>query len=196
MNNEKELEKIELKSIIELDNIEDAKEVQEKLIKWVNDHKKYFSDNPNFHLNISVSDKSNITEEDYKELFKDFEIDARHLILSDINRKTFVIRHEELFTSIKSTQEKLDSYDNYVKEHGGGKEGEEAAMKHFLNSELTEFSQIRTQVIPMLMMELETLATAIEANYNTIEITKSKVKNELIVILSYLKGKILKDEYN
>lgn len=196
MNNEKELEKIELKSIIDLDNMEDAKEVQEKIIKWVDDHKKYFSDNPNFHLNISVSDKSNITEEDYKELFKDFEIDARHLILSDINRKTFVIRHEELFTSIKSTQEKLDSYDNYVKEHGGGKEGEEAAMKHFLNSELTEFSQIRTQVIPMLMMELETLATAIEANYNTIEIAKSKVKNELIVILSYLKGKILRDEYN
>lgn len=163
------------------------KEVLKDIEEWYDKHKKLFGFNP---VSLVQVDVSKMTKDDYLNIFEEFKIDARHLILANMNKSTFVIRHEELISTIKTSHEKLDNYDNYVKEHGGGKEGESAAMKHFLNGELTEFSSIRTQVIPMLMMELETLASAIDANYRTIETCKANVFSEISYLKAYLSANI------
>jgi len=166
-------------------------EIKKDLIEWYKNHKKYFR--RDYKINDSYSKEKdpdgNVSRERFREVFEDFKVDARHLLFSDSLRTTYAIRHEELIVNIDKEQKLVDDYNNYCKDHT-----EDEVRKHFTTAELSDINNARTQIIPMLMMELETLSSAICSNYTTYNHCIRVVAWELDDIMKYLK--VTKEELN
>lgn len=100
---------------------------------------------------------------------EEFRIQSRTSILSEKKRLLYIIREEELLTTINKLQEKLEEYDKYVSENG-----EDATVRKYSNQQLQEFAIIRSQSLPMYLVELETLSSATKDNESNYEDSTEK----------------------
>jgi len=116
-------------------------EVEKQILSWLEARS----------LNKEENRLTNITS--------NFDIIARNNIISKRLRSILLIREEELLATINDAQHQLDEFKNVTKEMS-----ERDIQKAFTNQQLMDINRIRTQLIPGLFMELETLVTAIESN--------------------------------
>ena len=123
----------------------------------------------------------NITEENYLETIDELRIAYRLYAMAKEKRLLYIIRQEELVSLINNLQGKLEEYDNFVKEHG-----EDAAAQEFTNMQLQEFNIYRTQTIPMYLIELETLSSAISDNEKTYKESGERAYELVSGIIHYL----------
>lgn len=138
----------ELSTVENLKTEEVSKEEQLKSLKeW---REKYKSKLAKTSVFVEISD-----EDHYKESFNKFKIYARQLIISSRLQETYILRQEEILASITDARKKLEEFES-IDEH-------ERVMK-YSNGELQEMAMIRAQVLPNLLIELETISPAIRAN--------------------------------
>lgn len=152
----------------------DSKEETEKLYK---SFKNYVEENgfPDTDSYYKIELREVKDDKEFEYYMDKFRVTSRQAIISDKNRLLFTIRQEELYTTISELQDKLEKYDNFVKENG-----EDAAAHEYTNAQLNEIHMIRTQSIPMYLVELETLASAVRDNNQNYE---DNLDNSLIYAL-------------
>ena len=138
---------------------ENKEEILNEIEKWVNQFVKDYKDN--------------------KFSIEEFEIKARNVIISDQMRYVLLQREEELLATINHAQGEIEEFEtekNKIKEKYNAKEDladsakataiEREIQSRFTNAELADISRLRSQLIPGIFMELETLITAIDTNSN------------------------------
>ena len=121
----------------------------------------------------------------FSESLDELRIYTRQYAIAKEKRLLFIIRQEELISLINSLQGKLEKYDKFVAENG-----EEAAAHEFTNLQLQEFNMIRNQTIPMYLIELETLASAIKDNEETFFDSGARIYDISSGIIKYLEKQI------
>lgn len=154
---------------------------KDNIKKLYDDFQNYITENKNVYLDDSSEDfefKTIKNEKDFEFLMGEFRISSREAIIANKNRMLFVIRQEELYKTISDLQRKLDEYDNFVKEHG-----EAAASDEYTNTQLNDIHLTRTQSIPMYLVELETLSSAIKDNEDNY-MNNMRSSYDLAIILS------------
>jgi len=104
--------------------------------------------------------------EEYIHTMNEFRLASRQAIIAENQRLIFLIRQEELLSIINDLQKKVDEYNEYAATHSNEEVGE-----HYTNSQLQEINIARSQSIPMYIIELETLSSAIRDNNHTYECT-------------------------
>lgn len=137
-----------------LEDKEGCKKFIQELKTYLDEHKpisKIFLDEDCI---IPSVDKTNLSR-----ALEEFRIHSRTSILSEKKRLLYIIREEELLTTINKLQGRLEEYDKYVSENG-----EDAAVRKYSNQQLQEFAIIRSQSLPMYLVELETLSSATKDN--------------------------------
>jgi hypothetical protein len=121
----------------------------------------------------------------FSESLDELRIYTRQYAIAKEKRLLFIIRQEELISLINSLQGKLEKYDKAVTEMG-----EDAASHEFTNMQLQEFNVIRNQTIPMYLIELETLASAIKDNEETFFDSGAKIYEISSGIIKYLESQL------
>jgi hypothetical protein len=121
----------------------------------------------------------------FSESLDELRINTRQYAIAKEKRLLFIIRQEELISLINSLQGKLEKYDKLVAE-----KGEDAAAHEFTNLQLQEINMMRTQTIPMYLIELETLASAIKDNEETFVNSGAKIYEISSGIIKYLEEQV------
>jgi hypothetical protein len=103
-------------------------------------------------------------------IFKDFEVSSRNLIISGKLRIVLIQREEEILASINEARKTIDNFDKETKDIP-----EREVQKRYTNAQLIEITQIRSQVLPNLFVELENLVTAINNNEAIYENCKTNI---------------------
>lgn len=172
------MEKNELESILN-SNEKYSNEFTTKLLsdkegckKFIDDLKTYAKEHkPNsilFDNNIELCEKG-VTKINLTKALEEFRINARLSILSEKKRLLYIIREEELISTINKLQEKLEAYDKFVSENS-----EEDVIREYSNQQLQEIAMIRSQSLPMYLVELETLSSATRDNENLYDVTTER----------------------
>lgn len=153
--------------------------------KLYNSFKSYVEENgfPDADSYYKIELREIKDDKEFEYFMDKFRVTSRQAIISDKNRLLFTIRQEELYTTINSLQDKLDKYDNFVKEHG-----EEAAAREYTNAQLNEIHMIRSQSIPMYLVELETLASAVRDNNQNYEDNLDNSLDYAVMLSRYIKS--------
>lgn len=114
---------------------------------------------------------------------------TRQYAIAKEKRLLYIIRQEELISLVNSIQGKLEEYDEFAKsvDNDQRKLGDK-----YSNAQLQEFAIMRSQTIPMYMVELETLASSIKDNEETYIDSGIKVNEITSGIINYLKEEALK----
>lgn len=173
MDNTKDLESL-LNSNEKFTNeyLDKLTENESDLTKFIDDLKTFKENHKPYELTYAGPDSSldddsydayYVNKQNFISALNEFRIQSRLAILSEKKRLLYVIREEELLTLINKLQNKVAEYDNFVKENG-----EEKAAREFSNAQLNEIAMIKSQSIPMYLVELETLSSAVadnEVNY-------------------------------
>lgn len=137
-----------------LEDKEGCKKFVQDLDTYINEHKpnsKIFLDED---CVLPLVNKTNLSR-----ALEEFRIHSRTSILSEKKRLLYIIREEELLTTINNLQGKLEEYDKYVSENS-----KEDVVRKYSNQQLQEFAIIRSQSLPMYLVELETLSSATKDN--------------------------------
>lgn len=142
--------------------------------KFINDLDKYLKDiqfeyylyrdrlEKNRKLDLVIANVNVTNFKSFNIIVNDFRLSARQAIISKKLRSVYLLREEELLKTISDLRAKIDDFDIYSESHSN-----EEIMENYSNQELTEFSTIRNQSIPMYLIELETLSAGIDANTKT-----------------------------
>lgn len=171
---------------IDSEKINELFENKENLNELKEDLKAYINRNADpFNMPHEVNELKFINNDDEFEFyFSEFRLCSREAIISKNNKLLFIIRQEELYSVINTLQKKLEEYDNYVKENG-----EDAAAKEYTNSQLNEIHIIRNQSIPMYLVELETLSSAVRDNDENYDNNHRKAFEYAEMMLIYINSR-------
>ena len=127
-------------------------ELAENMTQWIN-------------KNVRIEDSvQSITEE--------FQIEARKHLISQRLDSVYIIRVEEILSTIVEIKKNLEEHEKKTDEE----------IKRMLNSDLMEINNKRG-LIPILFVELESLAAAIHYNKSTTETSRRR----LIEIKKFIK---------
>lgn len=180
-----------------------SKEFVEKLVsdkeecqKFINDLKVFKSNHkPNDLIFSDPDDLVAINEKDYETVkvtassiitaLNEFRIQSRLAVLSEKKRLLYIIREEELLTTINKLQDRIAEFDKFVEENG-----EESAMREYSNAQLNDLTMIRSQSIPMYLVELETLSSAVADNENNFATSTEKSFSFASGIIKFLESEI------
>lgn len=148
-----------------LSDKEGCKKFIDDLNTYVKEHK------PNcilFDDDVKICERG-VTKINLTKALEEFRINARLSILSEKKRLLYIIREEELISTINKLQERLEAYDKFVSENS-----EEAVIREYSNQQLQEIAMIRSQSLPMYLVELETLSSATRDNENLYDVTTER----------------------
>jgi hypothetical protein len=126
-----------------------------------------------------------ITDKILSDAIDEIRIVYRQFVLAKDKRLFYVIRQEEVASTLNKLQGEVDKFNKLVEE-----KGEEEAMRTFTNMQLNELNQKRTQLIPFYTTELEVISSAIRDNEEVYFATAHKCTDIISGIIEYLNKKL------
>lgn len=133
----------------------------------------------------SYTSPCKITDKILSDAIDEIRIVHRQFILAKDKRLLYVIRQEEVASTLNELQADVEKFNKLVEE-----KGEEEAMRALTNVQLNELNHKRTQLIPFYMTELEVISSAIRDNEEVYFNTARKCADITSGIIEYLNKKL------
>jgi len=132
-----------------------------------------------------VPSPCNISDDILSEAIDEIRIVYRQFVLAKDKRLLYIIRQEEVASTLNKFQGEVDKFNKLIEE-----KGEEEAMRSYSNAELHDLNQKRSQLIPFYMTELEVISSAIRDNEEVYFVTARKCTDITSGIIEYLNKKL------
>jgi chromosome segregation ATPase len=126
-----------------------------------------------------------ITDKILSDAIDEIRIVYRQFVLAKDKRLFYVIRQEEVASTLNKFQGEVDKFNKLVEE-----KGEEEAMRTYTNVQLNDLNQKRSQLIPFYTTELEVISSAIRDNEEVYFATAHKCTDIISGIIEYLNKKL------
>ncbi|MGL4949598.1 MAG: hypothetical protein ACRC5M_04390 [Anaeroplasmataceae bacterium] len=126
-------------------------------------------------------------------LLNKIQLGVRDIEVSEKLTPVFIMRKEELFGTISSLRKELDEFETESKSMTDAEK-----MRNYDNNKLSHVATIRSQSIPMYMIELETLASTVRDNSEHSINTAYRLSchiDILLKILSHKYGEVVANLY-
>ena len=126
-----------------------------------------------------------VTDKILSDAIDEVRIIYRQFVLAKDKRLLYIIRQEEVASTLNELQADVEKFDKLIEE-----KGEEEAMRTLTNVQLNELNHKRTQLIPFYMTELEVISSAIRDNEEVYFNTANKCTDIVSGIIEYLNKKL------